>query len=75
MKGAPAFVRGRVDRGQLLPEVDVVKPRRGFYFGMEREEDIRADAVEYVILRMPPEVFVDLVDMMLPKWDEERSRE
>ena len=75
VRGAPVYVRRRVDKGHLLPEVEVMKPRKGLYVGVEREEDVRADAVEYVINRLPSEVFVDLVDMMLPLWDAERERE
>ena len=75
VRGAPVYVRRRVDRGELLPEVEVMKPRKGLYPGVEREEDVRADAVEYVISRLPSEVFVDLGDMMLPIWDAERERE
>lgn len=63
VKGAPAYVRSRVDKGQLLPEVEVVKPRRGLYAGCEREQDMRADMVEYVIGWLPSEVFVTLVDI------------
>ena len=69
---APPCLKGRVASDEVLPQVEVVQmqsPRNG-------EEAKPAAAAEYVVMdgKLPGEVFVELMEMMLPKWDDERRR-
>lgn len=42
----------------------------------EREDDIRVAVVKYVVMegKLTKDLFVELMEMMIPEWDEERGR-
>lgn len=98
---APSYLKGRVDRGEDLPQVEVMKQqqeevgdkkpsaaavavgrKRGWDEkddGGEEEEgegEVRAAMFEHVVMegQLPKELFYDLMDMLMMKWDEERRR-
>ena len=64
---APAFVRGRVERGEELP-YPVVRQ------GRKKEEKMRAAVVERVIGgEMAKELYYDVMDLIMSRWDDARN--
>ena len=68
---APACLKGRVGRGEELPEVELV--RRG-NDDIEDDEHIRGEVLEYVVGGgMLKEIYYELMNMMAMRWDDARS--
>lgn len=70
---APAFLKGRVEAGRALPAVSV---------GEAAAEEGKAEAAAVLRLvvglegpGLPSNVFMELLDMMVPKWDPARKGE
>ena len=65
----PAYLKGRVERGEEeLPKMEV---------GQSREEDVFAAVVKHMIGEqgeMAKEIFLDLMEYMVERWDDERKR-
>ena len=66
---APVYLKGRAQRGDPLPRVEI-QP------GRMRDRTRVVVALEYTLVMgeqgnegMPKEVFVELGEMMVPKWD------
>ena len=57
---APAYLKGRVERGAVLPQVDMG-------MGGEDERRLRATAA-FVLEGLPQELYVELLGCMLPCW-------
>ena len=62
-----------MERGEELPQVEVMmqeRPRN------EEEEEKLAAVVDYMVMdgQLPTEVFVELMETMVPKWDDARRR-
>ena len=72
---APAYLKRRVERGEELPQVEVTmmqqRPRN------EEEEQKLAAVFDYMVMdgQLPKEVFVELMETMVVKWDDARRRE
>ena len=65
---APTWLKGRVWRGEELPKMEV---------GHTSEEDILAAAVKQMVGEegeMAKELFLELMEYMVPRWDDARSR-
>lgn len=75
----PAYLKGRVERGEELPRVEIM------ISSGENEEEAEAEmkknlvksVVEHVVMegKLAKELFVDLMEYMVVKWDDERKRE
>jgi hypothetical protein len=57
----PAYFKGRVAKGRKLPRVEVVVA--------EGKDEVVVACVEYALEGMVWEVFVELCEMIIPKWD------
>ena len=65
---APAWLKGRVERGEELPKMEV---------GHSSDEDVVAAAVKQMVGEageMAKELFLELMEYMVPRWDDARSR-
>ena len=66
---APAWLKGRVERGgEELPKMEV---------GPSSDEDVVAAAVKHMVGEtgeIAKELFVELMEYMLPRWDDARNR-
>lgn len=69
---ASAYLKRRVEEGEKLPAVEAMHGDDE----EEEEEEVRAAALEYVTAdnQLPKEMFIELMNMMLPKWEGERKR-
>ena len=72
---APLYLKGRVERGEELPKVEKI--------GAHDDDDsllaaaaAAAAAFEYVVMegKMAPELFVELMQFLVPKWEDERRK-
>ena len=65
----PTWLKGRVERGgEELPKMEV---------GHSSDEDVVAAAVKQMVGEegeMAKELFVELMEYMLPRWDDARNR-
>ena len=68
---APPCLKGRVERDEELPQVEMMEVSEE-----NAQEAKLAAAAECVVMdgKLPGEVFVELMEMMLPKWDNDRRR-
>lgn len=66
---APVYLKRRAEAEEELPMIEAGVAGR-------EEEQRRAAALRYVIAdnKLPKEVFVELMDLMMLRWDEERKR-
>ena len=62
---APAYLKRLVEREEELSFVEI-NSQHG------EDNEMRADALEYVTEKMPKDVFVELMDLMVPRWDDAR---
>ena len=66
---APAWLKGRVERGEELPKMEV---------GHSSDEDVVAAAVKQMVGEegeMAKDLFKELMEYMVPRWDDARNRE
>ena len=70
VKAAPAHLKGRVEDGVVgLPEVEINQRSRRV------EDKVRAAVLERVLGgEMAKELYCDVMDLIMQKWDDERSR-
>ena len=67
-------MKGRVERGEELPQVEVMQASRN------AEAKKLAAVAEYVVTVMdgernlPGDLFVELMEYMVPRWDDSRNR-
>ena len=62
-------------RGEELPSVEInLRRRRSKNKKKNAEDEMRAHVLEYVTVagKMPEEVYVELMDHLIPKWDDAR---
>ena len=66
-------LKGRVERGEELPHVEVMQGARN------AEAKKLAAVAEYVVMdgegKLPGELFVELMKYMVVRWDDARNRE
>ena len=72
---APACLKGRVERGKELPKVEVGEEEEESEEESEEEEDVTLAVLKRVVLggEMPKELYVDVMDFMVPRWDDARK--
>lgn len=61
-KAAPTYLKGRVERGRALPEVEVV--RQVVKRKERREEEERAAVCEYVVRWMSADLYVEMMQAL-----------
>ena len=66
-------MKGRVERGEELPDVEVIQTSRN------AEAKKLAAVAEYVVMdgegsKLPGDLFVELMEYMVPRWDDARNR-
>lgn len=103
IKAAPDSLKGRVERGEELPIVEIgtivrepkkKRKRTSIWVGptkkrkrqgetinedpeqVKKDDEVVAAVVEHVVLegKLVKEIFVDLMDYMMEKWDDQRTR-
>ena len=74
MEIAPAYLKERVERGQDLPEVEIVGDDDD---EEEQEEEVARAVLEHVVIdgKLVKELYVEVMEYMLPTWDDERKRD
>ena len=64
-EAAPAWLRGRVERGEALPSVEVVEQAWWWWWWWwDREQERRRAVCEYVLRHMKEDPFVELVQYL-----------
>ena len=58
-EAAPAWLRGRVERGEALPSVEVVEQAGG-----QKEEEEREAVYEYIVRHMKEDLCIELAEGM-----------
>lgn len=81
LKVTPAYLRSRVEQGLVLPHVEVFGGGGGGGDGGQQqhaaddeeednEDDLMRDVGEFVLSgNLPKELFIELMEMIIPRWD------
>ena len=68
-----ASLKGRVERGEELPQVEVMQTARN------AEAKKLAAVAKYVVMNgegnLPGDLYVELMEYMVPRWDDARNRQ
>ena len=68
---APAYLKSRVGRGEELPSIDINSSSSSSSSRHGRNEMMIAGVMEFVG-EMSQEVFVELMERLVPEWDDAR---
>ena len=73
VEAAPVYLKGRVERDEALPEVEVRRDMLGWvarvlHVGQRVRKERLLAVVEHVVLELKPELVVELVEFLRPRW-------